>query len=57
METRGELEYLVKVGVDLFQGYYIAYPELKVEGISAEKRKEILEMGKNALKPGGKLKK
>lgn len=44
VETRAELETVSRLGVDYVQGFYVAGPEFVPTGISAAKRREIVDV-------------
>ncbi len=46
VEEKEDLEYLVKLGIDYVQGYYIARPSFDYEEIPEKIKKEIIEMNK-----------
>ena len=52
VETKEEIELLMEFGIDLYQGYYIARPQLEITGISPEKREEIKKIEETCQKQG-----
>ena len=48
VETQEELACLMELGVDLFQGYYLARPSLELPSIDQEVVREMQEYGKAA---------
>lgn len=46
VETQAELEYLMEIGVDLFQGYYLARPNLEIQGLDPAVTREIQKLSK-----------
>ncbi|RGY97170.1 EAL domain-containing protein [Clostridium sp. AM58-1XD] len=52
VETREEIELLMEFGIDLYQGYYIARPQLEITGILPEIREEIKKIEETCQKQG-----
>ncbi len=46
VESKAELEYLIKIGVDYIQGYYIAKPQFEICDIAEDKKAEIIALAK-----------
>ncbi len=46
IESREELDYLIGMGVDYVQGFYIGTPQLQIGDISEDKKAEILDLNK-----------
>ncbi len=46
IESQEELDYLMSIGVDYIQGFYLCKPEFQICDISDKKKAEILALGK-----------
>ena len=46
VETIEEVEMLIEMGIDLFQGYYFCKPDFEVQDIAPDKIEKILEINK-----------
>lgn len=55
VETRGELETLIKSGVDYLQGYYIGMPSSTPQPVSPEISSEIALLHRGKVKPSRRL--
>ncbi len=49
VECKEELNYLISIGVDYVQGFYIGIPQFDIQDIPDEKRSEIVDLYKKRM--------